>query len=208
MMHAMPTFTGRAFRLYQRKRVININVNVVVAGLIAIALAKFPVHYISEWIGPERKVWISLIAYGVDFVFDIAVYFGLHWIANHWLPTKPKSEADQRHHEAPKPHFLRDVFKIQAERLALVPVFAIVAIGGMWALQHFSAWRASWAFVAAFVAAIITTRVLHTLLGLYTGTFLDNHERARRKTARVEAQNGAADNAGSPAAPQEPKRAS
>ncbi|MFT5423001.1 MAG: hypothetical protein ACI89L_000774 [Phycisphaerales bacterium] len=180
MMTPMPTFTGRIFRLYQRKRLININVNVVVAGLIAIALAKFPVHFVSEWIGDDRKVLISIIAYGIDFVFDIAVYFGLHWIANHWLPTKPKSEAELRHHQAPKPHFFRDVFKVQAERMALVPVFAIVSMGGMWALQHFLEWQASWAFVAAFVAAIFTTRVLHTLLGLYTGTFLDHHERAKR----------------------------
>jgi len=178
MMLAMPTFTGRAFRLYQRKRVININVNVVVAGLIAIALAKFPVHFISEWIGPEHKFWISLIAYALDTICDVAVYFGLHWIANHWLPTKPKSDVELQYHEAPKPNFLRDVGRVQAERMALVPVFALVAMGGMWALQHFQGWQASWAFVAAFVAAIFTTRVLHTLLGLYTGTFVDHHKRA------------------------------
>jgi len=204
MMLAMPTFTGRAFRLYQRKRVININVNVVVAGLIAIALAKFPVHAISQWIGPEHKVWISLIAYALDTTCDVAVYFGLHWVANHWLPTKPRSEAEQVHHAAPKPHFIRDVAHVQAERMALVPVFAMVAMGGMWALQHFLEWQASWAFVAAFVAAIFTTRVLHTLLGLYTGTFLDNHERARRKATKAQAKAQAK----AAVAPEEPKRAS
>lgn len=173
----MPTFTGRVFRLYQRKRIINIHVNAVLAGLLAIALAKMPVLWVSAWVGKEHLLLNSLIAYGIDSVFDIAVYFGLHWVANHWLPTKPKSEADQRHHEAPKPHFLSDVFKVQAERMVLVPVFAGVGIGGMWALQHFFQWQTSWAFVAAFVAAIFTTRVLHTLLGLYTGTFIDHHKR-------------------------------
>ena len=37
----------RLFRLYQRKRIININVNIVTAGMVAIALSKAVVWVLS-----------------------------------------------------------------------------------------------------------------------------------------------------------------
>lgn len=168
----------RLFRLYQRKRVININVNMLVAGLIAIALAKYPVKWISDAIGPERTIIITLIAYALDALLDVVVYFGLHWVANHWRPVKPRTEKDRRHHAAPKPNYIADVGRVQAERIALVPLFAAIAMGGMWALQHFAQMSASWAFVVAYVSAIVTTRVVHTLWGLRSGTLVDHHKRA------------------------------
>jgi|GEM_PF-1079624 len=172
---------GRLFRLYQRKRIININVNAVVAGLLAIALAMFPVRWIGDLIDKDQAFLKSLLAYGIDSVFDVAVYFALHWVANHWNPLRPKSEEDVLHQKADKPNYLRDVATVQAERIALVPVFAAVSIGGMWALQRFAGWDSGGmlklAFVLSFVTGIVITRVLHTILGLWTGTFVDHHQR-------------------------------
>jgi len=160
----------RVFKYYQRKRVININLNILAAGFIAIALAKLPVKYIGDWIGTEHKFLIAAMAYLVDTALDVMVYYALHWIANHWNPRGNLPKHDQR----PKSRrFVHDATRIQAERMALVPVFILIGPGGMWALQKWYDIGHSWAFVIAFVSAIITTRILHTLWGLRTGTFRD-----------------------------------
>ncbi len=160
----------RVFKFYQRKRVVNINLNILAAGFLAIALAKFPVMYISEWIGPEKKFLISVIAYAIDTVLDVLVYYALHWVANSWNPQGHLPKSDKR----PKSRrFMHDATRVQAERMALVPIFMVIAMGGMWALQKFAEMSASWAFVTAFVSAMITTRILHTFWGYRSGTFKD-----------------------------------
>lgn len=168
----------RAFHLYQRKRVVNINVNVFVAGLFSIAVAKYPVVVISGIIGHEHKLWISIVAYFIDTVIDIFIYFGLHWIANHWRPLKETHIVDKltMPTESRTRNFLVDVGKVQAERFALVPIFAIIAISGMWALQHYGSIKPNWAFVIAFIIAMMITRVIHTFWGYRSGTFVD-HDR-------------------------------
>lgn len=166
----------RAFRLYQRKRVVNINVNVFVAGVVSIALAKYPVMLISGWIGHEHKLLISVLAYVIDTTIDILMYFGLHWVANHWRPSRvPVSTPVATIDEAPtKQHsFWVDVALVQAERIALVPIFALMAISGTWAFQHFGQIRPDWAFVWAFLIAMVVTRILHTIWGYKSGTFHD-----------------------------------
>ncbi len=166
----------RVFKLYQRKRVININVNVFVAGLFSIAIAKYPVAVISGMIGHEQKLLISVLAYAIDTVIDILIYFGLHWIANHWRPLKQSHLVDKvtTPAESRTRNFLLDVGKVQAERIALVPIFALIAISGMWALQHFASTQPKWAFVIAFIVAMLITRIIHTIWGYKTGTFKDN----------------------------------
>lgn len=187
----------RVFKFYQRKRVVNINLNILAAGFIAIALAKLPVMYISVWIGPDHKFLISVIAYAIDTVFDVLVYYALHWIANHWNPQGHLPKHDDR----PKSRrFMHDATRVQAERMALVPIFMLIAMGGMWALQKFAAITASWAFVYAFASAMIATRILHTLWGYRSGTFRDTVDFmiddqlqiGRDLTAEAEAQEGEA----------------
>lgn len=156
---------GGILSLYQRKRIININVNVIVAGLLAILVAKYPVLIVTEWIGSEHKLINAFVAAGIDAIADILIYFVLHWLANHWKrPAGPKL--------APSRSFWRDVTLIQFERIILTPAFYVVAIGGMWGLQHLGM-TPSWSFVIAFSAAIILTRVIHTIWGLKTGRFRD-----------------------------------
>jgi len=165
----------RVLRYYQRKRLVNINVNLVAAGLLAILLAKLPVGWISDWLGPEHKLAITVIAYAIDTVLDVAVYFGLHWAANHWRPGalhkgQPKV-AKPKHRR----NFFADAGRVQAERLVLVPVFAGVSMGMMYSLQKYAGMDASWAFVVGFVSAIVVTRTLHTISGIWTNTFKDDH---------------------------------
>ncbi|MEX0876162.1 MAG: hypothetical protein WD114_01775 [Phycisphaerales bacterium] len=160
----------RFFKFYQRKRVVNINLNMLAAGFLAIALVKLPVKWIGDWIGPEHKLLITAIAYALETVADVVVYYALHWMANHWNPQGNLPKHDNR----PKSRrFIQDATRLQAERMALIPIYILIGPGGMWALQKFAGVQHSWAFVIAFVSAIITTRVIHTLWGLRSGTFKD-----------------------------------
>lgn len=169
----------RLFKLYQRKRVVNINLNVIAAGLLAIALAKFPVAWTAELIGREHKLLISLAAYAIDMVFDLLVYFGLHWIANQWKPGDP--EPVDKHRVG---RFFADALVVQAERMVLVPVFAVIAIGGLWKLQHWTDIGVGWLFVITYVTAILVTRVLHTIMGYQTGTFDDARHAKKERIMR------------------------
>ncbi|MBX3316258.1 MAG: hypothetical protein KF902_05280 [Phycisphaeraceae bacterium] len=163
--------TGRLFKLYQQSRLFNINFNVVAAGLLAIAISKYPVFLVSEWIGPERKFLITLAAAGIDVVADVVIYYGLHWLANHWRPAsrRPRVRKSKR-------AFFKDATLVQFERAILSPLYYMVAGGLMYLLQH-QGIKANWAFVFGFVSAIVVTRVVHTMWGLRTGRFKsDPHE--------------------------------
>jgi len=161
----------RAFKFYQRKRVVNINLNILAAGFIAIALAFFPVKLIGDWIGTERTLTISAITYVIETIFDVLVYYALHWMANHWNPHGHLPKDDQ----LPKArNFIQDSTRIQAERMALVPIYILIGPIGMWLLQERAGVHHTWAFLIAFPAAMITTRVIHTFWGYRSGTF-KNH---------------------------------
>lgn len=188
---------ARLFSLYQRKRVININANIVVASLLALALAKFPVQWFGEWVGREHELLIAVVTYVIDLSVDATVYFALHWVANHWKPSKPSSPDTPAQ---PKPtdetrikRFIIDALHVQAERAMLVPIFALVAIGGHSLLLHHTDLTIGWAFVLSYLTALCVTRVIHTVVGYRTGSFDDakhakkdrirkrRFERARRK---------------------------
>jgi len=66
--------------------------------------------------------------------------------------------------------------------MILVPVFAAVSIGMMYSLQRYAGVSASWAFVYSFGTAILVTRTLHTLSGIWTGTFKSDHHYAVGQT--------------------------
>lgn len=177
---------GRAFRFYQRHRIVNVNLNIVGAGLLAVLLAKWPVHVVTGWVGEEHKFANSVIAAFLDGIADILIYFMLHWVANHWRPLSPRHEHDEP--DAPGA-FWKNATLVQFERLTLTPAFYVIAIGGMWGLQH-AGFGASWAFVLSFSVGLIVTRVMHTWWGLRTGRF----EPIPLKTGPARTPPGASDN--------------
>lgn len=165
----------RIFRFYQRHRIVNVNLNIIGAGLLAVAIAKYPVHLLSLTIGEKHKFINSVVAAVVDGIVDIGLYFVLHWIANHWGPIKHERKAKAKLNEngefiEKSVSFWRDASLVQFERLTLTPVFYLFAIGGMWGLQHYG-FRASWAFVISFSVGLIVTRIMHTWWSLRTGRF-------------------------------------
>ena len=48
----------RLFKLYQRKRIVNINVNIVFAGLLAMGLTLIPVH-LTRRFGIDAEIAIT-----------------------------------------------------------------------------------------------------------------------------------------------------
>lgn len=74
------------------KRIVNINVNITIASLSAIVLTSV-VLFISRLVGvtDEMRVTILVITFVSDWVIDIVVAIGLHWLANHWPKTWRRS---------------------------------------------------------------------------------------------------------------------
>lgn len=165
---------ARWFRFYQRYRILNVNANIVLAGFLAILVAKWPVQWVSNWIGEGRDVLKVVAAAAIDGIADILIYFVLHWLANHWRPFKSKSEREAALLEKRRGKFLKHATVIQFERYALFPVFYLVAMGGMYMLMQ-TGMREGWAFALGFAAAIFTTRVLHTTYWLKTGRFNEDY---------------------------------
>lgn len=67
------------------KRIVNINVNIVIASSVAAMLTVVVVHF-SRYLGVQDgdKTKIMIITYVADWVIDLVVAVGLHWVSNHW----------------------------------------------------------------------------------------------------------------------------
>ncbi len=154
-------------QLYQRKRIININLNVIAAGLLAIACTK-GVIWLSALVIPHHQHWVfTTIALVCDIIFDVVIYYVLHWCANHWRPRRKKNSTQPK-----PPPFLKDASLVQFERALLAPIYYLLAGALMLILQDLG-WTPGWAMVGAFTSGLFATRFLHTAMGLYTGSFKD-----------------------------------
>lgn len=158
----------RLLQLYQRKRIININLNVVAAGLLAIACTKVVVWIADLFLDRGLHLLFTLIALVSDMVFDVLIYYVLHWVANHWRPLGHRSPAQPK-----PPPFIKDATLIQFERALLAPIYYVLAGVLMQMLQSDLGWHPGWAMVVAFTSGLLVTRLLHTAMGLYTGSFKD-----------------------------------
>jgi hypothetical protein len=161
-----------------RRRIVNVNVNILLANVLAVALTAVAVHF-SRYLGITNQQRWLMVAYtvGVDMVFDVALYYVLHWMANHWPKRLPERGLKHVLEESPKPSFFKDATVVQAQRLCLSPLFYAITIVGMKLALH-AGWDRVAASVAAFGAAIITTRIIHTFW------MLRNDRAARRAAER------------------------
>jgi hypothetical protein len=166
-------------RLYDR-RIINVNVNIVVAGLAAMAITVGVMHLASRFgmiddlrgVAPNftaelfgksyefegQKFVISGLTFLVDLIADVAVYYGLHWLANHMPRKRPRLKtaayADLT--------FMRDATLVQFERAILSPILYAFALGLQNMLLH-QGMGVEAATAYGFLAGIAASRVLHTL---------------------------------------------
>lgn len=167
------------WRLY-RRRLVNVNVNVILAGLLALAPTVAVIHLytsLADFPAPElytqrQRYLIGGVTFVTDIFFDVSIYYLLHWLANHMRGrARPSHELEAAAH----PTFIKDATQVQFERIALSPVFYLAALGGQHAMMH-AGFRASVATVVGFGGAILLTRFLHTLWML-------RGERRRKRTA-------------------------
>jgi hypothetical protein len=159
----------RLGKLYAR-RIVNVNVNIVAAGLLALLPTVGLVHFmdgvgLTSWtarrLGVDAEFVVNAVTLVSDVVCDVGIYFCLHWLANHW----PRRAAQKLH--LPQPHpihptFFKDATMVQVERMMLSPLLYLLWLG----IQHMLLIRGvslTHATVAGGVIGIGTTRFLHTL---------------------------------------------
>jgi hypothetical protein len=165
-------------RQYAR-RIVNVNVNILLANVLALGLTAAAVHF-SRYIGiDDHQEWlIVLFTWIVDLVLDVAIYFGLHWMANHW-PRRLWQAPKELLEDTPKPSFFRDAAQVQLQRMALSLVFYGLAVGGQtWMLM--GGYDRVLSQVAGYGAAIVTTRLLHTMWMLRNERLERRAQQARR----------------------------
>lgn len=160
----MWSWAGRHYR----RRIVNVNINILLAGIMAIALTAIPVHFSRHFgVTDDHKVTILVITLVADVIFDFVIYFGLHWLANHWpqrwentrrLVERASSASDDA---PPRISFFRDAGIVQLQRAALGPLLYIVAVGIQFALMHADADRVL-AGAVGYAAGMLITRVIHT----------------------------------------------
>ncbi len=144
-------------RLYA-KRIVNVNVNIIVAGLLAMMLTLIPVHLSHNF---THDHWAILgITFISDLFFDVLIYYALHWLANH---TRWRHTFGLENPEVSRPAvFFRDATIIQAQRAVLSPILYSIFLGLQLYLLKQDVPR-EWAAVAGLSSGILCTRVIHTI---------------------------------------------
>lgn len=168
---------ARVIAWYAR-RIVNVNINIILAGVIAL----FPVLgvvWLVEWglstglVDNDRlhvsdKLIIGATTFIADLVFDVLIYFGLHWLANHapWIKkhrlARLNAVADAAVQETP---FFKDATKVQLQRAVISPLLYMLWLGTQQALLHTPGLGISpvWATVIGFCVGMTVARTIHTL---------------------------------------------
>ncbi|MGE3108317.1 MAG: hypothetical protein AB7G11_03650 [Phycisphaerales bacterium] len=153
---------SRLGKFYSR-RIVNVNVNILLAGIVAIPPTSLVIHLCYHRADIKNAWVINVITFFADLVFDVATYYGLHWLANHW-PGRRKALAEGR---TPAPHltYFRDATLVQMERIVLSPILYGVVFASQHVLLHRTA--PEYATAIGLFAGITCTRVLHTIWMVY-----------------------------------------
>jgi len=168
----------RLFRFYQRKRIININANIVASGLISTFIVMGLLWLLKDVFNQHWPSWAYTAFSGVaDLILDVGAFAGLHWVANHWRPFAGRNEEEHAKLHARAPNVVADTTRLQFERAAISPLYYIIAIAGTEALQQHWGWHPAWAVALAYPGGLLVTRTLHTFWGLRSGTYIDHYNR-------------------------------
>ncbi|MEM1331238.1 MAG: hypothetical protein AAGG07_11815 [Planctomycetota bacterium] len=154
----------RLLRLYQRERVLNVNVNIIASAAVSTLILLVPVHLTQELLVLDvwwKKALFSAGVGAADLLLDVSIYFLLHWVANHWKPAKPRSEADLADQQKKKQPLLIDAGIVQMERAVLSPLYYIIALGGTFLLLKLHVPRVV-AVAVSYGSGLLVTRTIHT----------------------------------------------
>lgn len=152
-------------------RVVNVNVNIVAAAVLALLPTLIAVHATELWLAnphPDEfsrrlasrdKLVISAVTFVVDVVSDFFIYYALHFVANH-LPKRLKYHPhDPQHTHVP---FLKDATLVQFQRMVLSPLLYLIWLGSQQVLMHVFDLTSVWATGIGCVIAVLTIRCIHT----------------------------------------------
>lgn len=158
------------------KRIVNVNINIILAGVLALGpvliCVKIAEYLLSSGLVKNQRLHahhhtvISAVTFVSDIIFDVGIYFVLHWLANHAgkrIPTMVEQRiegvADAAAESVP---FFKDAAKVQLQRAVLSPLLYILWLGSQFVLMNTMDWTAVWATVAGFCIAIGVVRTIHT----------------------------------------------
>ncbi len=143
---------------YKRWRLIEVNVNIIVANLAALAVASYPV-YLTRLITDSH----FLIVFGsfiIDTIVDTCVFAVIHIVSNY----------KHVHRFRLSTPLSKDIILLQKQRWILAPLFFFVATGSHYILLQHGMERTV-AFIFAYFFAMLVNRTVHTWYGLRTGLF-------------------------------------
>lgn len=158
---------------YYARRVVNVNVNIVLAGLLALGPTLLVVRLVEHllatgMVSAERlhlgaKAIISGVTFFADLFFDLSIYYALHWLANHSGKQKRQQRLENLAEAAVESvPFFKDATKVQLQRLVLSPLLYLLWLGLQFTLMSVFHVRPVLATVIGFVVGITTTRAIHT----------------------------------------------
>jgi predicted secreted protein len=171
-MNRMLAIVGR----WYSRRIINVNVNIIAAGLLALlpvlACVKLMEHFLAtpaaadrEILQTHHKLIISATTFLSDVIFDVVIYYFLHWMANHApLLNKHRQEqidaiADAAVESSP---FFRDATRVQIQRAVLSPLLYLLWLGTQFIMMQVYGFGVGWSTVGGFVIGVSVARTLHT----------------------------------------------
>jgi hypothetical protein len=127
-------------------RIVNVNVNVIVAGIAALGITVGVLHLMDrtgalqavtglvegrEFSIPGlpfrfmgEKMVIGGLTFAIDLIADVLVYYALHWAANH-MPRRRQVLHTRAYADLT---FMRDATLVQFERALLSPILYLAAL--------------------------------------------------------------------------------
>lgn len=160
-------------QIYAR-RIVNVNVNIVLAGFLALGptllVVKLVEHLFKAGFHPNErlripdKAAITGVTFLADLVFDVAIYYLLHWLANHSHKRKRQVQLETIAEAAiENVPFFKDATKVQFQRLVLSPLLYLLFLGGQFLLMTVFHIRPVLATVIGFAVGITAARLVHTV---------------------------------------------
>ncbi|HMN41556.1 MAG TPA: hypothetical protein PKE29_11975 [Phycisphaerales bacterium] len=163
------------------RRIVNVNINIALAGVLALvpvlavvklaehimATRKFRNGALQETLETHHHFIISGVTFVSDIVFDVAIYFALHWLANHAPRRAMLLRVEQRMGEVADAAvesvpFFKDAAKVQLQRAVLSPLLYLLWLGVQFFCMNALEFSVVWATVIGFCIAIGTVRTIHT----------------------------------------------
>lgn len=149
----------RAVAHWYARRIVNVNINIVAAGLLALIPVSICVHFIHTTGFIVNGKAIAAITFFLDVIFDFSIYFCLHYLANHG-PLQRLISANPAYRGM---SFLHDAGLVQMQRAILSPMLYIIWLWTQHYLIDQTSVGAGWATAIGGVIGIGSSRIIHTI---------------------------------------------